>query len=40
MKAPVTTGLVADSEALKFIGPNNQKVYRADNGKLVADGAR
>ena len=40
VKAPVTTGLVADSAALKYIGPNNQKAYRADNGKLVAVDAR
>jgi feruloyl esterase len=40
MKAPVTTGLVPDSEALKYIGPDNQKIYHAENGKLVADGSR
>jgi feruloyl esterase len=40
IKAPITTGLVPDSAALKFIGPDNQKFYHADSGKLVADGAR
>jgi feruloyl esterase len=36
-KAPVTTGLVPDTLALKLYGPDNQKFYRAENGTLVVD---
>jgi len=40
VKGPAIDGLIPNSEALKLIGPDNQKTYHAENGKLVADAAR
>jgi feruloyl esterase len=39
-EGPGIDGLIPDSEALKLIGPDNQKIYHAENGKLVADSSR
>lgn len=40
VKIPYTLPVVFNTEALKLIGPNNQKFYHVENGKLVADSAK
>ncbi len=37
VKSPVTLPQVFNTEATTLIGPDNQKFYRVENGKLVTD---
>lgn len=36
-KVPESLPIAFDTQALKLIGPDNQKFYHADNGIVVAD---
>jgi feruloyl esterase len=40
VKSPVPSPQVFNTEAMKLVGPNNQKFYHVENGQLVADEAK